>query len=60
MSENYYVYAINMDDCPKDSTVLTRMQCSGCPYYCGFIVENALPCIKCGYYSQSEKDNNAV
>lgn len=51
MTEKVNVYAMDMDICPENDTVITRHQCSGCPHYCGFSLENALPCIKCAYYA---------
>lgn len=53
------LYAMNMDHCPESDAVIDRGTCTGCPYYKGFQMENGLPCIKCTYYSQSDKSQDS-
>lgn len=60
MADKVNVYAMDMDICPDNDMVITRYQCSGCPHYRGFSLENALPCIKCAYYAQFEQEQPAT
>lgn len=55
MSE-YDLYAIDMDMCGKTDEPIKQGQCSGCEYYKGFELYNALRCIKCSYYNNENKD----
>lgn len=55
MSE-YNLYAIDMDMCGKTDEPIKQGQCSGCEYYKGFELYNALRCIKCSYYNNENKD----
>lgn len=56
--EKEYLYAMNMDNCPDTDAIIDRTMCGGCPYYRGVQVENALPCVRCTYYSQNENQEN--
>ena len=58
MPEKVNVYAMDMDICPDNDMVITKYQCSGCPHYRGFSLENALPCIKCSYYAQFDQQED--
>lgn len=50
------LYAFDMDTCPKTDAILTRYDCSGCPYYQGFSMEDGLPCTRCSYYDHADED----
>jgi len=52
---NHYVQ--NMDHCPESDEIINRATCNGCRYYKGFKVENAFPCVKCGYYDDVSDEN---
>lgn len=47
--------AIDMDICPDNDAVIDRAMCGPCPYYKGFQMENALPCVKCAYYDENNE-----
>lgn len=57
--EKVNLYAMNMDNCPDNDAIIDRAMCAGCPHYKGVQVENALPCVRCAYYSQFEDNQDA-
>lgn len=58
MSNEFNIFALNLDQCPKSDAVLKNTYCSGCQFYKGFVLANGSPCVKCAYYSESESIEN--